>query len=619
LRSIDELLQPIFHHSDAGVSVADREKKYLIDYHALYADAIPATPEAQAMNLIAQEQGMVRMPLAGSLIEWAMGQPPMLGKLADLLESGLDAPYLSYEIEHGLTHYLCAPLKVSGNTFGFFNLLFREVYQPDVSRLPLFAQITDVIAVALANILANEEILEREREKTRLLEITELIAQVKADDDLLKLIVEKVKPLFGFEECGLFVVSADGKTHSDWAAIKPAISLSEWSLQSRWNSKVASVSENTPHLGSLIDWAMQEIEKARSPVLFDFKDMVARFPDYPQFVGIDVLGLGFRDSLAANLTVRGKAIGMFCINALQKDFFQPAVFPLFQSVTHTISIAVANILANEEILKREREKSQLLSISNALVMVQSRGQLFRVIYDQIRPLFPFDIAGLLIVDEQEDTHYEFTDDYMLNSADEQRIEAQVGRGPFSYRGSFVEYVINQETPLLLDLKAFEKEFSHPQIPLMLSLGYRQAVAGSLCNGGKNFGMLCFSSKKQDFYAAADLPLFTAIAEQLAVVVANILAKEEILKREREKSQLLEKIKEEEEIKSVLLSINNNLINIQDRTQLLLRLAEELSKLILIDSLGLKTIHENKQFSERLFFTRKPDNSFVVSSQYYWPR
>ena len=126
LQSIDRLLSPVFNHADAGVSVADQDKTYITDYHALYADVIPASPEAKRLNTTAQERGFVKMPLAGSLLEWSMKQPPMMGKLADLVETDFEAPFLDYELEGGLTDYFCAPFTVSGNTFGLFNLLLKD-------------------------------------------------------------------------------------------------------------------------------------------------------------------------------------------------------------------------------------------------------------------------------------------------------------------------------------------------------------------------------------------------------------------------------------------------------------------------------------------------------------
>jgi hypothetical protein len=55
-----------------------------------------------------------------------------------------------------------------------------------------------------------------------------------------------------------------------------------------------------------------------------------KIPRLPAIKDANLLEMGYRDCLAANLTVRGKSIGMFCINALAKDFFSKDVIPLFR-------------------------------------------------------------------------------------------------------------------------------------------------------------------------------------------------------------------------------------------------------------------------------------------------
>ena len=175
--------------------------------------------------------------------------------------------------------------------------------------------------------------------------------------DFLRFVTESLKPLFNFHDCGIFLLTENGEKHYD-IAIEKDVSKSEA------NETIAmSGIELMEHRGSAIAWAMDEIEKQNAPVLFDFNDLVTRFPEYHQFQVYDHASVGYGDSLAANLTVGNKVLGMFCINALEKDFFKKEQFSLFKSVTDQLSVAVSNILANEDILKREREKTLLLQIT----------------------------------------------------------------------------------------------------------------------------------------------------------------------------------------------------------------------------------------------------------------
>ncbi|MBC7934141.1 MAG: GAF domain-containing protein, partial [Rhizobacter sp.] len=297
------------------------------------------------------------------------------------------APFMS---EAGLKEFMYTPMICQGKIIGslFFDSEKYGTYSP--KYFELFKAVAAMIAVAVSNILANEEILEREKKKTQLLEIIELIAQVKDAADLLRLIVEKIKPIFNFHDCGLFVLSPDGKTYTDLAAVIPAVSPSEL------NEKIAAVSENISHKNSALEWMMDNIATSGRPVLFDSADLQQKFPEYPQLNAINILETGYRDCLAFNLKARGQIIGMFCINALQKDFFTTSIFAFFQSVTESIAIAVANVLATKEILEREKEKTVQLEILETLNNKNSWDEKFAVVAEKFDAFIGCDLFSYSI-------------------------------------------------------------------------------------------------------------------------------------------------------------------------------------------------------------------------------
>jgi GAF domain-containing protein len=575
LHCIDELLVPIFHHSDAGVLVVDREKQYVVDYHALYADVIPATPIAQAMNAIAQEQGQVRMPLPGSLVEWAMGQPPMVGKLADLLESGYDAPYLNYEIANGLTHYLCAPLTVSGNTFGFFDLLFKEAHQPDASRLPLFAQIADVIAVALSNILANEEILEREREKSRLLEISQAIASVQNHKQLLKVIYQKIKPVFPYDNAGLFVFDQTGENyyeilHAEVLPDKVQAQLTEAGLLGpypyRGHPPAAWVYAGQPAIYSLVEQAELFAPGSAERATFE--------------IG---LSGGLRQMIGGPLYCGGKKIGLISFNAKQDNFYTGQDVPLFQAVADQVAVAVANILANEEILAREREKSRLLEISQAISQISQREDLLKVIIRHVQPLFGFDENALFVIDRDR-KQYRMWYDNLVQPYEEGK-RSQQGAG-IPMEGNQVAADVFQDRPAYLRDREEMLAFSTGNASLtewIVASGTEEVMIGPLKVGGQIIGCFNSHSRRKGTFTTPMLPLYQNVCDQIAVAVANILANEEILEREREKS--------------ILLSISESLATIRDKQQLLKVVFEKVRPLFGFYDTGLFVLDSDRQYIE----------------------
>jgi transcriptional regulator with GAF, ATPase, and Fis domain/CheY-like chemotaxis protein len=572
LQVIIEQIKPLFHFDENALFVIDRDRK---QYRLWYDNLVESYEEGKRSQ---QGEGipMEANPVAEDVFR---DRPAYLRDREEMVAFSAGNASLTEWIEaSGTEQVMVGPLKVGGQIMGCFNSHSRRKGTFSTSMLPLYQNVCDQVAVAVANILANEEILEREQEKSQLLEITKLIAQVKVKEDLLKLIVEKIRPLFGFHDCGLFVVGADGTTHSDLAAL-PGVDPSEL------NQIHAPVSFGVPHRGSLIEWMMQEIEKAGGPVLFDFKDLVERYPEYAQFKVAPFLESGYRDCLAANLVVRGKAMGMFCLNALQKDFFKPNVFSLFQSVAHSVAIAVANIFANEEILEREREKSRLLEISQSIASVQNHKQLLKVIYQKIKPVFPYDNAGLFVFDQTGENYYEILHAEVLPDQVQTQLTEAGLLGPYPYRGYPPAAWMYAGQPAIYSLVE-QAELFAPGSPeratfqIGLSGGLRQMIGGPLYCGGKKIGLISFNARQDNFYTGQHLPLFQAVADQVAVAVANILANEEILQREREKA--------------TLLSISGAISSARNAVELLTVIREKAQKLIPFYDTGILIVEPDGQ-------------------------
>jgi len=482
------------------------------------------------------ERGILRTPHPGSYMEYVMklieeSNSPIIEDYQKRFNEFIYPSFPSLA-ELGYKEGLVTSLTTGGKAFGTFCLNSRQESHFEKNHFRLFEAIAEQVSIAISTILYRQEMLAREHEKTELLEITELIAQVKDNHELLKLIMDKVKPMFRFHDCGLFILSSDGSTHSDWCAL-PGVNPSEG------NQIIAPVAFGVQHKDSVIEWVMGEIEKTGGPVLFDFKYLFERFPDYPLFVAVSSMTnvSAYRDGLATNLLVRGKTIGMFCINALEKDFFQPSVFPLFKSVAHTISIAVANILANEEILQSEREKSELLSIAQALATVQDRAQLLKVIYNQIHCVFPFADAGLFVVDAQGQHRDLLVDEQILDKPATQQLAKEQLSGPLPPHPVITYFL--RHGPVVEPLEKLYVQFpDHPHYPAIQAAGYTEMLGGPLRNGGELIGVLCFFPQPGKSFSSLDFPVFQGISDQLSVAVANILAKEGLRKSANEKTLLL---------------------------------------------------------------------------------
>ena len=353
---------------------------------------------------------------------------------------------------------------------------------------------------------------------TTLSRILTTIATVRDRTTLLKTIIAELQPLFGFHDVGLFIVNEEEDYHIDLAVDMPQISPSNvaFALYEAARGKHA-------HQGSVIAWTMAQVEAAGEPLLFDFVDLKKRFPDYPQWIELPD---GYHDCLATTLKVQGELIGMFCINAQEKDKFAKIDRMLFQLITDQLAVVLSNLLVNEQLLAEKQFKETLLGISEAVASIQDRKQLLKTIYQRIAPIFPYDACGLFILTEDKQYHYELIDAEVMDYEPSQvAIEQQFGaHHRYPHPDSPVEDMM-QRGPFIVRL---EEYMHHSQGPIMYAMGIRQIIAGPLTYGGEAIGMLCFNSKQEDFYTEEHLPLFKAISKQLSVATANVLANEAVL-------------------------------------------------------------------------------------------
>ena len=185
-----------------------------------------------------------------------------------------------------------------------------------------------------------------------------------------------------------------------------------------------------------------------------------------------------------------------------------------------------------QLQEENRFKENLLSISRAVSNIQDRNHLLKMIYERIRQVFPFDSYGLFVLDDSGKYHCELiSSEINVKDQVQAKIDEVFGVNAFyEHVGSTVEKAMKEGPGIYL-----VRDLKHPHVKYMIEGGLKQLIGGPLKFGGKSIGMICFNSQQEDFYSEKDIPLFQAIADQMAIAVSNILTNEALQKRDREKS------------------------------------------------------------------------------------
>jgi signal transduction histidine kinase len=188
------------------------------------------------------------------------------------------------------------------------------------------------------------------REYQLLLELSRAITMVRDGEALLRVMMEQVRPLFGFDDAGILVLDAVGEHHRDLLVGHPSVMPTEATRR----VAAAGLGGWLPHHGSMIEAHMHACKAANAPLVFAFDDMLREFPEYPFHPLIK--DLGYQEVLATLLRVRGDSFGILYFISVEHHHFRPQQFALFEAIADQIAIAVRNILANEEITALAEER-----------------------------------------------------------------------------------------------------------------------------------------------------------------------------------------------------------------------------------------------------------------------
>ena len=234
----------------------------------------------------------------------------------------------------------------------------------DSESLEIIEHITSELAVAIANIKANDDILERDKEKSILLGLSNDMAAIRNKQDLLKIIQTKLTDFFDAASLHISIIDQEKQSHSAFL------------LTQRTNSR--SLEEIGRITGKKFqmqdDEIMERVILSESPVRFSLKRL-QKYPNLPEFIRSctdDTVDQFF----GVRLKVGDKTIGCAWLQSAAD-----ISLPLLQGVCAQLSVALFNILANEQIIAQLDEikafKSRLQDENSYLIEQIHTGNKYR--------------------------------------------------------------------------------------------------------------------------------------------------------------------------------------------------------------------------------------------------
>jgi formate hydrogenlyase transcriptional activator len=407
----------------------------------------------------------------------------------------------------GVADRVGIPLMAEGAQFGLLWFFSDKTGVFTESVSVLLQQIADIAAFKIMHDITADRLQTRIRDRDLLLSLSSDISRIRARKDLDVILRHRLKSILSHSDD--ITVGIFNEEHTTFRVV--AAHVGDRRLKHPDFARVA-FDEYT-----IYDGIHDVVLAADAPVFLLMEDILHTSAGHP---GISfIYKTGIRSITGIKLVYNTREIGFVTILSEQLQPFNDIDLNLLRVVASQLSIALANILANEELQDREDEKSTLLSLSSELASIRDKDDLCRIITGRLKDIFHFKGFAIGLIDESRRTHsaYIFDCEEDLKSAVN---FAETVNAKFSVEDGLFNQILASDDPLMLRIA--EMTIVPRYVEFWKALHARYILAIRLRVGENDLGALYFTFEQLIGYNLRK-SLLKGICAQLAVAISNISA------------------------------------------------------------------------------------------------
>jgi formate hydrogenlyase transcriptional activator len=366
--------------------------------------------------------------------------------------------------------------------------------------------------------LSVQAILEQERKI--LLELGDDITRVRDKNDLILLFKKRIKGLYYFTHTLIGLVDYKDETYTPFLLDN--------------NSPIQSYTKYRELIQSrfpLNEPFIQSVLQADDPISFLLEDIMDQ-PHSPAFLKVNYEG-GIREILMTRLMKEGKPMGFINIYSDIPGSFNDGFRNVIKGIAPQLSSAISNIIKNEDLLKKEKEKSFLLDFSSDIATVRMKEDLARAVRNAISKLNQKSGYVIRRINEDNITMSAYVYDLGIQQHD-QKIVSALEKAKYPINDGLQNRVLNSSIPLLFNVdREIQRGITSSYLQYWKLMGFKDVVGIRLRNGETNHGALFLNIEE------INVPLLQGICAQISIALANIMANEQISKKQEEQGFLLD--------------------------------------------------------------------------------
>lgn len=394
-----------------------------------------------------------------------------------------------------------------------------------------------------------------EREKNALLSLSNDITKVRDKNDLIMLLSSRIKSLFYFTYTIVSLIDQKREYYSPFLFDHRALAIGNHPEYPRL--MLSRFDPNEPFI--------QKIIQADGPVTYMLEEII-NDPGIPRFLTANY-ECGIREVMFTPLKNKDVTIGFVNIYSDKPGSFTSEFKNIMKGIAPHLSNAVANIVTNEEIDYNDRVNKVLLALSNEMVTVRNRMDLVNVINSGLKNIIYFTHNVITVIDETGEHYKAFLiDPESKSNYFSKYAEAISTRYPVN--DDIYNVAALSDKPVVFDIKSLDLSKAPLWLKLNYAAGAREMVIKVLPDDGNAKHSIILFSDKPGTFDDRSLLIIERISSQLSTAANNIAANEEIVKKEKDKSFLLEfsnslaSVRTKDDLEIAIVNVLQNVLNIK---------------------------------------------------------
>ncbi|QDA59869.1 sigma-54-dependent Fis family transcriptional regulator [Hymenobacter jejuensis] len=266
-----------------------------------------------------------------------------------------ESPF-NYLIQQGVRFMTVVPLRIAGTSLGVMCLASRRHPHFEPADLSLLGKIGSLVAVAVSNTLAFEEVAQREREKSIQLAVNNALLSIKERGQLFHTVATEINRVVPYDYFGVRIRYRDG-THKAFAEFGKQDDGTFAPLDpDRWNE--------VPEYGQMEGEAM---ELFQHPAIYG-DESFRRLSDKYRLMRYIAEHRNTRSLLIAPLWVQEDQTAVLSLSSKEEGNFDETDLELIKGLVPQITLTMQNLFAFEQIeslsAQLEQERTYLIDEIN---------------------------------------------------------------------------------------------------------------------------------------------------------------------------------------------------------------------------------------------------------------